>query len=141
MKTMNFLSKVLMVLFLAGSFVMNAKSLKLHEGTEMIEMSSKATGPITESAELASSGLSTESKDLGFYFRSGVITVSYINRNMETTVFTLIDSEGNTLYRKFSKKNPLIHYRLGTSELPEGKYMATLKVGDETYSRAISINR
>lgn len=141
MRTMNFLCKVLMVLFLAGSLTVNAKNLSVPEGKEVIKVRSIVTIPSVESAELANSDQSSNNKDLGFYFRSGVITVSYINRNMETTVFTLNDSEGNTLYRKLSKKNPLIHYRLGTSELPEGNYLATLKVGDETYSRAISINR
>lgn len=81
------------------------------------------------------------SDDLMINFKSDIITLSYINKAQEKTAFKIIDNAGSTVYRMKPSSDFIVHQRLITSKLPEGKYYASLVVGDEEFKKSIYVMR
>ncbi len=135
---MSYLSKVLVVALFATMSVANAETKKEEKSKLEVAEAKDATA---ESTTAALQDKSLINSDLAIYHLSDVITVSYINSDLKPAVFTITDAEGSSLYSKTTRNNLLVHYRLNTDKLPEGKYFATLKVGPEKYTKEFSIAR
>ncbi len=122
-----------MVAMLATTGVVNAKNAEKKGEAEAVVAKAETTTANSKELSLINS-------ELAIFHLDNVITVSYINTNQTPTEFTITDEYGNDLYSKSTRHNSLVHYRLRTEQLPEGKYFATLQVGKEKYTKEFAIN-
>lgn len=126
---------VLFVFLLTVTVAQGAERVKKAKSDEPVKQQTEKQENKIKSNQV----LATE--NLMINYKSDIITLSYVNKSMEETMFKITDNSGLTVYRMKPSSEFIVHERLVTSKLPEGKYRAKFIVGDEEFSKSIYVMR
>jgi hypothetical protein len=75
------------------------------------------------------------------YYSKDVLTLSYVNTSRERVSFIISDEDGNVLFSKYYKDEPMVHSRVLMSKLPAGEYVAMLRTDNDLIRKSFVINQ
>ncbi|MFC0878197.1 hypothetical protein ACE01N_16495 [Saccharicrinis sp. FJH2] len=101
---------------------------------------SKSSSVASEESESALR-LIEEPGKMVMYYSEDVLTLSYVNSSRGRVFFSVNDEDGNMLYSKYFKDEPMVHSRVLMNKLPDGEYVAVLRTDKDLIRKSFVINQ
>lgn len=95
--------------------------------------------PADEDEDDATFRMVEEPGILMLYLADDVMTLSYVNDDREKVFFAINDEDGNMLFSRYFKDEPMVHSRVVLSKLPAGEYSAVLRTDKDLYRKSFAI--
>ncbi|MFB6319346.1 hypothetical protein [Saccharicrinis sp. FJH54] len=97
--------------------------------------------PIDADEEESAVRLIEEPGKMVMYYSEDVLTLSYVNQDRAKVFFSVNDEDGNMLYSKYFRDEPMVHSRVLMNKLPAGEYVAVLRTDKDLIRKSFVINQ